>query len=76
MVVGPLTNLLLGLLRTQSEQCPRSDESQPAFAKSSVCDRIAFADGVFETGLPMDPSEKTAMKLASGLECDPLSSPV
>jgi hypothetical protein len=33
-------------------------------------------DGVFETGLPMGPSEKRATKLACGVKRDTFSSPV
>ena len=55
---------------------PISDQSQPAFAESSLSDRVAFASGVFETGLPKRSAEKRAPKQAHEREPDVFSSPV
>jgi hypothetical protein len=55
---------------------PISDQSQPAFAESSLSDRLAFANGVFETGLPRRSAEKRAPKQAHEIERDVFSSPV
>ncbi len=59
----------------------RDELKVPTKAKSlspndRICDRIAFADGVFETGLPMSPAEKRSLELACEVEWGTFSSPV
>ena len=51
-------------------------QSQAAFAQPSIYDRIAFAQGCVESGLPTCLAEKKARECACGVMRDTFSSPV